>query len=119
MIVLALRFVLCSINILTLVIRGFVLNFYFWLWRIISVPTQSVIHRLENLSDACEQHEWTPALFLPLELYIRRGFPHSAVGKESPAMQEIPVRLLGREDLLEKGSATHSGILGLSLWLSW
>ena len=28
-------------------------------------------------------------------------------------MQETPVRLLGREDLLEKGTATQSGILGL------
>ena len=28
-------------------------------------------------------------------------------------MQETPVRFLGREDLLEKGTATQSGILGL------
>jgi len=28
-------------------------------------------------------------------------------------MQETPVRFLGREDLLEKGQATHSSILGL------
>ena len=28
-------------------------------------------------------------------------------------MQETPVRPLGREDLLEKGTATQSGILGL------
>ena len=34
-------------------------------------------------------------------------------------MQETLVRLLGQEDLLEKGSATHSSILGLPLWLSW
>ena len=31
--------------------------------------------------------------------------------KNPPAMQETPVRLLGREDLLEKGQATHSSIL--------
>ena len=30
-------------------------------------------------------------------------------------MQEIPVRFLGREDLLEKGWATHISILGLPL----
>ena len=31
--------------------------------------------------------------------------------KNLPAMQETWVRSLGREDLLEKGKATHSGIL--------
>ena len=35
------------------------------------------------------------------------------------AMQETPVRLLGREDPLEKGEATHSSILRPLLWLSW
>ena len=39
--------------------------------------------------------------------------------KNLPAMQETPVQFLGREDLLEKGEATHFSILGLSLWLSW
>ena len=39
--------------------------------------------------------------------------------KNPPAVQEILVRFLGREDLLEKGQATHSSILGLPLWLSW
>ena len=33
--------------------------------------------------------------------------------------QEPLVRFLGQEDLLEKGQATHSSILGLPLWLSW
>ena len=39
--------------------------------------------------------------------------------KNPPAVQETPVRSLGREDPLEKGSATHSSILGLPWWLSW
>ena len=39
--------------------------------------------------------------------------------KNPPAMQEIPVQLLGREDLLDKGWAPHSSILGLPLWLIW
>ena len=39
--------------------------------------------------------------------------------KNPPAMQETPVQFLGQEDLLEKGQATHSSILGLLLWLSW
>ena len=38
--------------------------------------------------------------------------------KNPPAVQETPVRFLGREDLLEKGKATHSSILGLPWWLS-
>ena len=46
-------------------------------------------------------------------------FPDSSVGKNPPAMQEIPVGFLAQEDLLEKGQAIHSGILGLPLWLSW
>ena len=33
--------------------------------------------------------------------------------KNPPAMQETPVQLLGWEDLLEKGKATYSSILGL------
>ena len=39
--------------------------------------------------------------------------------KNLPAMQETLVRFLGQEDLLEKGKATHSSILGLHWWLSW
>ena len=39
--------------------------------------------------------------------------------KNPPAMKETPVQFLDQEDLLEKGSATHSSILGLPLWLSW
>ena len=34
-------------------------------------------------------------------------------------MQETLIRFLGQEDLLERGEATHSKILGLPLWLSW
>ena len=33
--------------------------------------------------------------------------------KNPPAMQEILVRFLGREDPLENGQATHASILGL------
>ena len=36
--------------------------------------------------------------------------------KNPPAVQEAPVRFLGREDPADKGQATHSSILGLSLW---
>ena len=38
--------------------------------------------------------------------------------KNLPAMQETPVLLLGWEDPLEKGYATHSSILRFPLWLS-
>ena len=39
--------------------------------------------------------------------------------KNPPAMQKFPVQFLGWEDPLEKGTATHSSILGLPWWLSW
>ena len=39
--------------------------------------------------------------------------------KNPLAMQETPVWFLGLEDLLEKGQAIHSNILGLALWLNW
>ena len=38
--------------------------------------------------------------------------------KNPPVMQETPVQFLGQEDLLEKGWATHSSIVGLPLWLT-
>ena len=34
-------------------------------------------------------------------------------------MQETPVQFLGEEDMLEKGQAAHSSILGLPLWETW
>ena len=60
------------------------------------------------------------------------GFPLVAVGslliagtslitqlvKNPLTVQETPVRFLGQEDLLEKGLAAHSRILGLPSWLS-
>ena len=39
------------------------------------------------------------------------------IGFVLPAMQETLLRFLGQEDLLKKGPATHSNILGLPLWL--
>ena len=42
------------------------------------------------------------------------GFPHGSAVKNPPAMQrmqEMRVPLLGQEDPLEKGTATHSSIL--------
>ena len=38
--------------------------------------------------------------------------------KNPPAMRETLVQFLSQEDLLEKGKATHSSILGLPWWLS-
>ena len=38
------------------------------------------------------------------------GFPNRSVVKNPPAMQEMQVQSLGREDPLEKGMATHSNI---------
>ena len=47
------------------------------------------------------------------------GFPHSSVGKKSACNAGDPSSIPGWEDLLEKGEAIHSKILGLPLWLSW
>ena len=38
-------------------------------------------------------------------------FPSSSAGKQSAAMQETLVQLLGQEDPLEEGMATHSSVL--------
>ena len=73
MILLALRFLLCSINTLTLVTWAVFLIFICGLVWIVSVPTLSVFHCPKNLSDTCEQHVWTLALLFPLGLYIRRA----------------------------------------------
>ena len=40
--------------------------------------------------------------------------PVAQLVKNLPAVQEAPVQFLGWEDLLEKGTATHSGILAWS-----
>ena len=45
--------------------------------------------------------------------------PVAQLVKNPPAMQETLVGFLGREDLLEKGQATHFSVLEISLWLSW
>ena len=47
------------------------------------------------------------------------GFPDSSVGKEFTAIQQTVVWFLGWEDMLQKGQATHSTVLGLPLWLNW
>ena len=52
-----------------------------------------------------------------LGLYL--GFPGSSSGKESACNAGNPGSILGLEDPLEKGMATHSSILGLPWWLRW
>ena len=59
--------------------------------------------------------EWLAALFYR---YAWASLIAQLV-KNLPPMQETLVRFLGQEDPLEEGQATHSGILGLPLWLSW
>ena len=44
-------------------------------------------------------------------LFILGGFPSGSAVKNPPAMQEMQVRSLGREDPLEEGMATHFSIL--------
>ena len=52
-------------------------------------------------------------------LHVSKGFVDRLVGKESACNAGDPSSILGQEDLLEKGQATHSSILGLPWWLSW
>ena len=60
------------------------------------------------------------SLFFCLSWEVFKGTSQIAqLVKNLPAMQETPVRFLGREDLLEKGKDTYSRILGFPLWLSW
>ena len=47
---------------------------------------------------------------IPVTLYLASLV--AQLVKNPPAMQEILARFLGREDLLEKGQAAHSSILG-------
>ena len=46
---------------------------------------------------------------------IHHYFPIAQMVKSLPAMQETRVQSLGWEDLLEKGTATHSSILAWRL----
>ena len=46
-----------------------------------------------------------------------RGLPGGSVVKNLPAMQETQVQSLGREDLLDKGIATHPSILAWEISL--
>ena len=55
----------------------------------------------------------------PCALMEKNHHPAAQVVRGLPAVQETSVWLLGREDPLEKGYATHSGILGLPWWLRW
>ena len=52
-------------------------------------------------------------------VYIKRASLVAQLVENLPAMQETPVRFLGKEEPLEKGKTTHSSILGLFWWLSW
>ena len=47
------------------------------------------------------------------------GFPHSSADKESACNTGDPSSISGSGRPLQKGQATHSNILGLTLWLSW
>ena len=51
------------------------------------------------------------AIELVLVLVFGMDLPGGSVVKNLPAMQEIQVQSLSQEDPLEKGMATHSGIL--------
>ena len=55
--------------------------------------------------------------FLIGKLY--RAFPVAQMVKRLPTRRETQVRPLGQEDPLEKGMATHSGILAWRIHGQW
>ena len=72
------------------------------------------------IKGSIQKEDITIVKYICTQHYIctQLSFPDRSVGKES-AMKKTPVRFLGQEDLLDKGQATHSCILGLPLWLNW
>ena len=59
--------------------------------------------------------------FFPVKYVVQTVERASLIGqlvKNLSAIQETLIQFLGREDLPEKGQATHSCILGLCWWLS-
>ena len=61
----------------------------------------------------------TAAAYLtnPTETSVYTSPLVAQIVKRLPIMRETRVQSLGREDLLEKGMATHSSMLGLPWWL--
>ena len=58
-----------------------------------------------------------PLVYLQTSLYISTSLAAQTV-KRRLTMQDIRVQSLGREDLLEKGTATHSSVLAWKiLWM--
>ena len=49
--------------------------------------------------------------------YTRASFLVAKTVENLPALQETPVQLLGWEDPLQKGMATHSGILAREFYI--
>ena len=50
-------------------------------------------------------------IIISTSFLFRKVLEVAQMAKNLPAMQETQVRSLGQEDPLEKGMATHSGIL--------
>ena len=52
--------------------------------------------------------------------YLKIAFEAKRASLIAQLVKNLPaVQFLVQEDLLEKGLATHSSILGLPLWFSW
>ena len=72
-----------------------------------------------NLNTKTGSRRWEGMYHFLSSLDIKWASLVAQLVKNPPAMQETLVQFLGWEDLLEKGQATHSSILGFPLWLSW
>ena len=76
-----------------------------------------LLQNIEYHSPYCIVGPWNLLYIYIYPLFFGPS-PVAQLVKNLPAMQETLVQFLGQEDPLEKGTATHSSILGLSWWLS-
>ena len=86
-------------------------------WYVRSGSSNEKTRKLEQWHPKCFDHlllSKGKRLSSPTQIYyiqVNMGFPVTQMVKNLPAMWEMWVRPLGREDPLEKGMATHSSIL--------
>ena len=74
-------------------------------------PSLLKLRSIESVVPSNHLTLWHPLLFLPSVFPSIRALLVAQMGNNLPAMQETWARSLGGKDALEKGMATHSGIL--------
>ena len=74
--------------------------------------------QLHDLLKICRYTHTHTDIYIYMYVCIYRASLIAQLVKNPTVMQETLVQLLGWEDSLEKGQATHSSITGLPLWFS-